>query len=53
MIIPMHFFNTYTLERFLARMRQTYRVDFNETPSLVVAKKTMPSSPTVVVLPGH
>jgi L-ascorbate metabolism protein UlaG (beta-lactamase superfamily) len=52
-IIPMHFFNTYTLERFLARMRQAYRVDFNETPSLVVSKKTMPSSPTVVVLPGH
>jgi L-ascorbate metabolism protein UlaG (beta-lactamase superfamily) len=53
MIIPMHFFNTFTLDRFLARMRQTYRVDYNETPSLVVAKKTMPSSPTVVVLPGH
>jgi L-ascorbate metabolism protein UlaG (beta-lactamase superfamily) len=53
MIIPMHFFNTYTLERFLARMRQTWRVDFNETPSLVVSKKTMPPSPTVVVLPGH
>ena len=53
MIIPMHFFNIYTLERFLARMRQTYRVDFNETPSLVVSKKTMPPSPTVVVLPGH
>jgi L-ascorbate metabolism protein UlaG (beta-lactamase superfamily) len=52
-IIPMHFFNTFTLERFLARMRQTYRVDFNETPSLVVSKKTMPPSPTVMVLPGH
>ena len=53
LIIPMHFFNTFTLERFLARMRQTYRVDYNETPSLVVSKKTMPSSPTVMVLPGH
>ena len=52
-IIPMHFFNPYTLERVLARMRQTYRVDFNETPSLVVSKKTLPPSPTVVVLPGH
>ncbi len=52
-IIPMHFFNTFTLERFLSRMRQTYRVELNETPSLVVSKKTMPSSPTVVVLPGH
>ncbi|HLH87292.1 MAG TPA: MBL fold metallo-hydrolase [Xanthobacteraceae bacterium] len=53
MIIPMHFFNRFTLERFLTRMRQAYRVDFNETPSLVVSKKTMPSAPTVVVLPGH
>jgi L-ascorbate metabolism protein UlaG (beta-lactamase superfamily) len=53
MIIPMHFFNTFTLERFLTRMRQTYQVERNETPSLVVAKKTMPASPTVVVLPGH
>jgi L-ascorbate metabolism protein UlaG (beta-lactamase superfamily) len=52
-IIPMHFFNTYTLDRFLSRMRQTYRVDLHETPSLVVSKTTLPSSPTVVVLPGH
>jgi hypothetical protein len=34
-------------------MRQTYRVDLHETPSLVVSKTTLPSSPTVVVLPGH
>jgi hypothetical protein len=53
MIIPMHFFSTYTLDRFLARMRQTYRVENNETPSLVVSKTTLPASPTVVVLPGH
>jgi L-ascorbate metabolism protein UlaG (beta-lactamase superfamily) len=52
-IIPMHFFNTFTLERFLSRMRQTYRVELHETPSLVVSKTTLPSSPTVVVLPGH
>jgi L-ascorbate metabolism protein UlaG (beta-lactamase superfamily) len=53
MIIPMHFFNTFTLERFLTRMRQTYRVEMQPTPSLVVSKQTLPSSPTVVVLPGH
>jgi L-ascorbate metabolism protein UlaG (beta-lactamase superfamily) len=52
-IIPMHFFNAFTLERFLARMRQTYRVEHNEMPSLVVSKSTLPSAPTVVVLPGH
>jgi L-ascorbate metabolism protein UlaG (beta-lactamase superfamily) len=53
MIIPMHFFSTYTLERFLARVRRDYRVDHNETPSLVVSKTTLPAEPTVVVLPGH
>ncbi len=53
MIIPMHFFNTFTLERFLTRMRQSYQVERNMTPSLVVSKKTMPATPTVVVLPGH
>jgi L-ascorbate metabolism protein UlaG (beta-lactamase superfamily) len=53
MIIPMHFFNTFTLDRFLSRMRQTYRVEMSAVPSLVVSKKTLPSSPTVVVLPGH
>ena len=52
-IIPMHFFSTYTLERFLARMRQSYPITYNETPSLVVSKTTLPASPTVVVLPGH
>jgi L-ascorbate metabolism protein UlaG (beta-lactamase superfamily) len=52
-IIPMHFFNTFTLERFLTRMRQSYQVEHNVTPSLVVSKKTMPATPTVVVLPGH
>jgi len=53
MIIPMHVFNAFTLERFLTRMRQTYPVEMHSTPSLVVSKTTLPSSPTVVVLPGH
>jgi L-ascorbate metabolism protein UlaG (beta-lactamase superfamily) len=53
MIIPMHSFSAYTLERFLARMRQDYRVDMNETPSLVVSKTKLPAAPTVVVLPGR
>jgi hypothetical protein len=53
MIIPMHSFSAYTLERFLARMRQDYRVDMNETLSLVVSKAKLPAAPTVVVLPGR
>jgi len=53
MIIPMHFFSAYTLDRFLSRVRQTYPVENNETPSIVVSKTTLPAKPTVVVLPGH
>jgi L-ascorbate metabolism protein UlaG (beta-lactamase superfamily) len=53
MIIPMHFFSPYTLDRFLARMRQDYAIENNETPSLVVSKTTLPATPTVMVLPGH
>jgi L-ascorbate metabolism protein UlaG (beta-lactamase superfamily) len=52
-VIPMHSFSAYTLDRFLARMRQDYRVDMNETPSLVVSKTALPAAPTVVVLPGR
>lgn len=53
MIIPMHFFSAYTLDRFLARMRQSYPIEQNETPSMVLSKTTLPASPTVVVLPGR
>lgn len=52
-IIPMHFFSTYTLDRFLARMRQSYPIEHNETPAIVISRATLPASPTVVVLPGH
>jgi L-ascorbate metabolism protein UlaG (beta-lactamase superfamily) len=53
MIIPMHFFSAYTLDRFLSRVRETYPVEYNETPSIVVSKTTLPGKPTVVVLPGR
>ena len=53
MVIPMHSFSTYTLDRFLARMQQNFAVSRNETPSVVVSKTTLPAAPTVMVLPGH
>jgi L-ascorbate metabolism protein UlaG (beta-lactamase superfamily) len=52
-IIPMHFFSAYTLDRFLSRVHETYPVEYNETPAIVVSKTTLPAKPTVVVLPGH
>ena len=46
MIIPMHFFSTYTLDRFLERARQQWPVERAEIPSVVVSKTTLPASPT-------
>jgi L-ascorbate metabolism protein UlaG (beta-lactamase superfamily) len=53
LIIPMHFFSSYTLDRFLASVRDQYPVEFNETPALVVSKSTLPAAPKILVLPGR
>jgi len=53
LMIPMHYFSTYTLHRFLDRARQNWTVELSEIPSLVVSKTSLPASPKVIVLPGH
>jgi L-ascorbate metabolism protein UlaG (beta-lactamase superfamily) len=53
LMIPMHFFSTFTLQRFLERARQNWTVETNEVPSLVVSKTSLPAKPQVTVLPGH
>ena len=52
-MIPMHFFSSFTLQRFLDRARQSWTVEMSEVPSLIVSKTTLPSSPRVTVLPGR
>ena len=53
LIIPMHFFSRYTLDRFLSRAKQQWDVEIAELPSLAVSKVSLPAKPKVVVLPGH
>jgi L-ascorbate metabolism protein UlaG (beta-lactamase superfamily) len=53
LIIPMHFFSSYTLDRFLARTRELYPVEYNETPALVLSKASLPAAPKILVLPGR
>ena len=53
MIIPMHYFSAYTLDRFLSRVRQDWEVQIDEVPSIVLSKATLPTKPKVLVLPGH
>jgi L-ascorbate metabolism protein UlaG (beta-lactamase superfamily) len=53
LMIPMHYFSAYTLDRFLQRVRQEWDVEVAEVPSLVVSKTSLPEKPKVLVLPGH
>ena len=54
MMIPMHFFSTYTLRRFLDTLGgKSYDVEISEVPSVVVSKTTLPAKPKVLVLPGR
>ncbi len=53
LMIPMHFFSTYTLHRFLDRAKQDWAVEMSEVPSLLVSKTSLPATPQVRVLPGH
>ena len=54
LMIPMHFFSSYTLHRFLDRARDhKWEVEIAAIPSSVVSKTTLPAAPKVLVLPGH
>jgi L-ascorbate metabolism protein UlaG (beta-lactamase superfamily) len=53
LIIPMHYFSGFTLNRFLDRMRQDFEVEASPIPSVVISKTTLPAKPKVLVLPGY
>jgi L-ascorbate metabolism protein UlaG (beta-lactamase superfamily) len=52
-IIPMHFFSSYTLDRFLERARKDWDVERSDVPSVVLSRAALPAKPKVLVLPGH
>jgi L-ascorbate metabolism protein UlaG (beta-lactamase superfamily) len=53
LMIPMHYFSTFTLNRFLDRARQSWTVEMSDIPSLVVSKTSLPTTQKMTVLPGH
>jgi L-ascorbate metabolism protein UlaG (beta-lactamase superfamily) len=53
LMVPMHFFSTFTLRNFLDRVRQQYEVELANTPSFVASKYTLPTKPKFLALPGH
>jgi L-ascorbate metabolism protein UlaG (beta-lactamase superfamily) len=53
LVLPMHYFGTPTLERFLARLGEEFEVAMNDGPQIVVSAETLPDAPLVLVLPGY
>jgi L-ascorbate metabolism protein UlaG (beta-lactamase superfamily) len=53
LIIPMHYYGEYILDRFLDRARKLWDVETADIPSAVVSKAMLPAAPKVLVLPGR
>ena len=53
LMIPMHFFSSYTLDRFIQRISKDWDVERSEVPTVVVSKHNLPTKPKLLVLPGR
>ena len=53
LIMPMHYFNPFTLDRFLERIAADFAVERSRESTIVVSQATLPSEPKVLVLPGN
>jgi L-ascorbate metabolism protein UlaG (beta-lactamase superfamily) len=52
LMIPMHFFSTYTLNRFIERISKDWEVETSVVPSVVLSKHTLPAKPKTAGLPA-
>lgn len=53
LMIPMHYFSSFTLQRFLDRAQAAeFQIRRHEVPTIVLSRSTMPKRPEVLVLPG-
>ena len=53
LMIPMHMFSAYGLERFLRRVRQDFEVVESATASIEISRTSLPGKQQVMVLPGR
>ncbi|MBJ6127726.1 MBL fold metallo-hydrolase [Microvirga sp. BT325] len=53
LMIPMHFFGTSILNRFLASGREHFPVEFSDSAPVTLSRAALPRSPKILVLPGH
>ncbi len=52
LVIPMHYFSSFTLSRFLDVARPDYEIKVNAEPSIMLSRDALPSKPQILVLPG-
>jgi L-ascorbate metabolism protein UlaG (beta-lactamase superfamily) len=52
LVVPMHYFSESTLERFLARLRDSHEIRLNDGQSTLISRNNLPKKPSVLVLPG-
>lgn len=53
LVIPMHYFSNWGLDRFLDRLGQGYAIERSAEPTVLLSRQSLPKAPTVLVLPGH
>jgi L-ascorbate metabolism protein UlaG (beta-lactamase superfamily) len=53
LVLPMHYFNQFTLNRFVERIRADFPVEMADKASIVVSQAALPLEPKVLVLPGY
>ena len=53
LMIPMHYFSSYTLERFMTRVRGAFDIEESAVSSIVVSRQSLPGKQKVLVLPGR
>ncbi|MFG1360068.1 MBL fold metallo-hydrolase [Xanthobacter pseudotagetidis] len=53
LVIPMHYFSSWGLERFLTRLGQGYKIERSAEPTVLLSRESLPREPTVLVLPGR
>lgn len=53
LVLPMHYFDMVTLNRFLDRIHSDFAVEMGTQSSIVVSRATLPKEPKVLVLPGR
>jgi L-ascorbate metabolism protein UlaG (beta-lactamase superfamily) len=51
LILPMHYFGAWTLNRFLDGARDKYEIDFSPGSTIEVSRASLPSRPKILILP--